>query len=397
MQNKFKYFTLLNLYLAQSIPMSFFSTVLPVIMRMEHYSLTSIGLIQLIKLPWIFKFLWAPIVDKTASNIKQYKRWIFFSEIFYAMIILHIGFYDLQTDFRTIIALMLIAFTASATQDIATDAFAIRILKTEERSIGNSMQSVGSFLGTLTGSGFLLVIYHYFGWYYLLVALAGFVLLAIVPLYFYKRKNGGKSNSQKSSIQFKDIFLFFSQRGIGKHLILLGIYYSGLIGILTMLKPWLVDLGYNVRDIGVISGIYGAGVGAGAAFLSGIIIKKFGKRRSLVAFSLFGIFTALFFLTLTIIQPNLALIITGISLIWGSYGMLSVLIYTISMDKVRVGREGTDFTIQIVLTHLSSLVIAVSSGKFANSFGYQALFLTETFVGILVSIYIIFFYKKTLS
>ncbi len=37
-----KYITLLNLYLAQSIPMSFFSTVLPVIMRTEHYSLTSI-------------------------------------------------------------------------------------------------------------------------------------------------------------------------------------------------------------------------------------------------------------------------------------------------------------------------------------------------------------------
>ena len=43
-----KYYTLLSLYLAQSIPMSFFSTVIPVIMRMENYSLESIGYIQLI-------------------------------------------------------------------------------------------------------------------------------------------------------------------------------------------------------------------------------------------------------------------------------------------------------------------------------------------------------------
>ena len=31
-----KYLTLFSLYLAQSIPMSFFSTVVPVIMRMEN-------------------------------------------------------------------------------------------------------------------------------------------------------------------------------------------------------------------------------------------------------------------------------------------------------------------------------------------------------------------------
>ncbi|WP_234408734.1 hypothetical protein [Marinilabilia salmonicolor] len=61
-----KYGTLLSLYLAQSIPMSFFSTVVPVIMRQEDYSLTSIGLIQLIKIPWILKFLWAPMVDHTS-------------------------------------------------------------------------------------------------------------------------------------------------------------------------------------------------------------------------------------------------------------------------------------------------------------------------------------------
>ncbi|MBE0653957.1 MAG: MFS transporter, partial [Bacteroidales bacterium] len=52
-----KYGTLLSLYLAQSIPMSFFSTVVPVIMRQENYSLESIGYLQLIKLPWILKFL----------------------------------------------------------------------------------------------------------------------------------------------------------------------------------------------------------------------------------------------------------------------------------------------------------------------------------------------------
>ena len=147
-----KYGTLLSLYLAQAIPMSFFSTVVPVIMRQEEYSLTSIGYLQLLKLQWIVKFLWAPMIDRQGKNRKNYKRIILASEIFYAVIILSIGFFNLQSDFKTIIILMTFAFFASATQDIATDAFAILSLKKSERSLGNSMQSAGSFLGTLVGS-----------------------------------------------------------------------------------------------------------------------------------------------------------------------------------------------------------------------------------------------------
>ena len=67
-----KYYTLLSLYLAQSIPMSFFSTVIPVIMRQEQYSLESIGYLQLMKLPWIIKFLWAPLIDKTSNSSRHY-------------------------------------------------------------------------------------------------------------------------------------------------------------------------------------------------------------------------------------------------------------------------------------------------------------------------------------
>ncbi len=106
---------------------------------------------------------------------------------------------------------------------------------------------------------------------------------------------------------------------------------------------------------------YGAGVGALTAFSAGIITKKIGKRKSLVSFSVLRVITALYFLTQTYIETNTVLILIGITLLWGTYGMLSVLIYTLSMDKVREGREGTDFTIQIVLTHLSSLIIAVSN------------------------------------
>ena len=388
-----KYFTLLNLYLAQAIPMSFFSTVMPVIMRTEHYSLTSIGLIQLIKLPWILKFLWAPLVDSTGATIKRYKSWIFLSEIFYATVIFGIAFLSLEVNFEIIIILMLIAFTASATQDIATDAFAILILKKEERSIGNSMQSAGSFLGTLTGSGLLLIIYYYWGWQYLLMALAGFVLLALVPLYIYKGKEVEKPRPS-NPISIRDIGLFFKQKKAYKRIILLSVFYSGIIGILTMIKPWMVDLGFNIKEIGILSGIHGAAFGAAFSFAAGFLVKILGKKRSVLLFSTIAFIAASYFCWLTYFIPSKSHIILGIALIWSAYGMATVIIYTISMDNVRTGREGTDFTIQIVITHLSSLLIAVSSGKIAHLIGYKGLFRIEFIISLIVLASISFLFDE---
>ena len=391
-----KYGTLLSLYLAQSIPMTFFATVMPVIMRTEHYSLTSIGLIQLVKLPWILKFIWAPLIDKSAGIISKYKTWIISSEIVYAIIILGTAFLSIELNFTLIIVFLLFAFTASATQDIATDAFAVLILKKEERSIGNSMQSAGSFLGTITGSGVMLIIYHYFGWVLLLVALAIFVLIALLPLYLYNSKEI-YYKKQKETASIKDIASFFKQKKIGYRILLLLFYYSGLIGILTMIKPWMVDLGYSIKNIGIISGVYGALTGAIMAIFAGFLIRKIGKKTSLILFSAISLFVAIYVLYLSNGNVNHISLLIAIMLIWGAYGMASVIIYTISMDNVRAGREGTDFTIQIVLTHIGGLFLAVLSGKIAHNFGYSGLFLTETILGATILIALPFLYKEKIS
>jgi predicted MFS family arabinose efflux permease len=86
---------------------------------------------------------------------------------------------------------------------------------------------------------------------------------------------------------------------------------------------------------------------------------------------------AAWFWVISFSTPPTAAIYAGIALLWGAYGLSTVAIYTTSMDIVRRGREGTDFTLQIVLTHLSSLVIAVMSGKIGDLVGYNRFFAIE--------------------
>ncbi len=368
-----KYPVLFSLYIAQSIPMSFFSTVIPVIMRQEKYSLESIGLLQLVKLPWIFKFLWAPAIDNISRSTRQIRKSIIISEFFYAIVILSIGLFDLQTDFKLIVVLMVVAFIASATQDIAVDIFAVHLLKPSERSFGNSMQSAGSFIGTLFGTGVLLIAYYYFGWTNLLILLAAFVVFAVIPMLTY-RKPVINDIDRKSRISFSEIYRFFSEKGKHKRVLILVFYYSGIIGILAMLKPFLVDLGYNVKQIGFMSGIFGTSVAALSALAGGFIIKMAGRKLSMYLFLIASLIAALWFWFMSFSAPSAFAILAGIALLWGSYGLSTVAIYTTSMDIVRKGCEGTDFTIQIVITHLSSLIIAVLSGKIGDLAGYKGLF-----------------------
>jgi len=395
-KNWHKFPVLFSLYIAQSIPMSFFSTVVPVIMRQENYSLSSIGLLQLVKLPWTLKFLWAPLVDNKARSTKELKRWILISELFYAAIIFSIAFFNLQTDFKLIIFLVVIAFIASATQDIAVDIYAILSLKRKERSLGNSMQTGGSFVGSFFGTGVLLVAYHYYGWSNVLIMLSVFVLVAVAPLFMSKREIPAE-NIEKERVTLKDILSFFNQKGKIKQILVLVFYYSGIIGIMTMLKPYLVDLGYDVKDIAFMSGIFGTLTAALSSIAGGFVMRKISRRTALFLFLILNLTAGFYFRYLAGIEPSQMALYIGIGLLWGAYGFSTVGIYTISMDAVRKGREGTDFTIQIVITHIGSLLVATASGKIAHELGYSGLFTAEIVMSTIVFLILVYAFPKKIK
>lgn len=397
--NSVNLFTFFTLYIAQSIPMSFFATALPVLMRQGDYSLFAIALLKLIKLPWILKFLWSPLVDSRTDSVRDYKRWIFGAEIVYAVIIFGVAMLNVETSFTLIFILILLAFVSSATQDIATDAMAARSFERKNSSLLNSMQSMGSFAGSMVGGGFLLLLFHRIGWSHLLPWVAIFVLIALIPLALNKRiELHGRRNSRKASP--RDMLLFFTQRKIWRQILFLTLFYAGLIGLLSNLSPYLVDKGYEMKEIGAMVGIFGVSTGILAAFFAGIFIRKAGKLRSRKIISACIVLPSAYFLWLTVSNSHShLLVLIGIALVWSTYGMASTMINTSAMDIVRDGREGTDFTLQIVLTHLSAMIISLVSARVGDLLGYQGLFVMQLILAIISFIFVLFTkpfrYKKT--
>ena len=64
------------LYLAQAIPLYFCTFALPTVLRAEGISLQMIGMLGLLLLPWVVKFMWAPFVDRYyIKRIGKRKSW----------------------------------------------------------------------------------------------------------------------------------------------------------------------------------------------------------------------------------------------------------------------------------------------------------------------------------
>jgi len=385
--------TFFCLYIAQAVPSSFLSTALQVLMRENNFSLTTIGLLQLVKLPWIIKFLWAPMVDRRCVRVNDYKRTIIVSELVYAALLLTIGFLHVSTDIYFIIFLVVLSLITSGTQDVATDALAVLTFKKSDKSMVNSMQSMGSFGGALLGGGVLLMALHRYGWQTVLPFLAIFVLIALLPLLFNKHLTINEK-PKETKAKKADFIWFFTQKGIWKQIVFLVIYYAGIFGTLSLLRSFLVDHGYNMKEIGLISGILGTGVAFFASWGAGFFVRKYGVFKARIAFASVILITTLYFFLMLSDAITTLRVCIGVTLLWATYGMCTIVVYVSSMERVRPGREGTDFTIQTVITHLSGMMMAVISGAIAQHYGYRLFFAIEIAIALASLIYILSVFKQ---
>ncbi|MFV0483400.1 MAG: MFS transporter [Bacteroidales bacterium] len=374
-----KYFTLLMLYVAQSLPKSFFLALMPILLREQNYSLAYIGaLMSLTRLPWILKFLWAPLVDSSIRNVQDIRRWVFVLGVLFSIVVLGMQFIIPEQDILVLVAITLGLLMITAVQDIAIDMYAIFSLSDKEKSIGNSMQTAGQFLGVIVGGGILLKAYEGFGWNSIIYLLGIFVLISLFPFLVTSQQDAIKIRDAKPKVKFVEIFKFANNRLRSIQVFVLVSFCAALVIMTGNMKPMLIDLGYTKSEIGQIMGIEGAAIAAIASFLGGFLMKKWSSRKSMKLFSVLGLICALQYLCHSyyfsdLMTKNSYFVNSIVWFVWFSYGLSTVGIYTQAMKLVRKGKEGTDFTVQIAIMHLSSIILVPLSGKVGDMFSYTGI------------------------
>ena len=116
-----------SLYVSQAIPLGFLIVALPAILRREGMSLEQTGMLGALALPWLIKFLWAPLIDRYGSaRWGHYRSWIIPLQTLCVLAVVGISTVDLQDGLLWLVLAGAAFMLASATQDIATDGLAVR-------------------------------------------------------------------------------------------------------------------------------------------------------------------------------------------------------------------------------------------------------------------------------
>src|SRR4029078_4471315 len=169
---------LIALYFAQGLPFGFFTIALPAMLRQSGQSLKTISLVSvLLTLPWLLNFLWAPFVDHRGTR----RGWLLtlqLSSLAVALAITHLHFDGIY------VLLFAAAFTfnlIAATQDIANDAVAVRMLDARELGLANGIQ-VGAYrVGMMFGGGLVIKVFELSGWSLAFGCMAALLATNILP------------------------------------------------------------------------------------------------------------------------------------------------------------------------------------------------------------------------
>ncbi|MCG6949852.1 MAG: MFS transporter [Acidobacteria bacterium] len=274
------------LYFAEGLPFGIAYDVWPVFFRVHDVSLREIGLMSLLSLPWTWKLLWAPLVDRYGAR----QHWITACLFTLGATTLAIVPQDASDPSILMWGLLLLFTTASATQDIAIDAYAVDVSNPQNVGSINGTRVSAARVAMMIGGGGVVFLADYMGWAALWVGLATlFFLLAVLA--WLSPRVPLDSSARRDAI--RPVLRWVFRWQMVPVLLFVLLYKVGDSTLGRMVKPFWVDRGYSLSEIGLIS----VSLGTVLTILGAITGGWFTNR--------YGIFKALLWLGLAQLVSNL--------------------------------------------------------------------------------------------
>ncbi|MEE2778884.1 MAG: MFS transporter, partial [Myxococcota bacterium] len=186
--------TLCALYTAQGIPYGFVTVTLVAFLSERGVQLEDVGsLVTFAMLPWTFKFIWGPIIDRFGlPSLGRRRPWIVFAQAMMALTILTmVAVQDLTTSLAAVGWMVFLHNVFNSLQDVAVDALAVDLLDDDERGRANGFMWASKFVGIAIGGAGMATVMAALGLRPALV-LQVVVLLAIMMLPVWLRERPGE-------------------------------------------------------------------------------------------------------------------------------------------------------------------------------------------------------------
>jgi predicted MFS family arabinose efflux permease len=352
---------LATLYLAQGIPFGFATEYLPVVLREANMSYSAIAAFGWLQLPWQLKILWAKAADH--PRLRTHTRFVLLAmQLGLTATVAGFAIRPLREAPLLWAALTVLAATVAATQDIFVDAFAVRVLRPEERGFGNTAQVAGYRLGMLVGGATLLLLVGRLGERITLLGCAGVVAVASAGAFV---SSEGSVPDAPDAAQPDPKVTALGARALAKRLFapevwrviaLASTFKLGLHMAGSLLKPMAVDYGWSKQQIGaavVTVGSVSALLGAAAG---GALHRVVREKRALVVALFFQALVCVPLLLVDRLQAPIGLTTAAIALEHFGTGLGTTVLFAALMTATRPSDAGLHYTI---LTSANSLAIGV--------------------------------------
>lgn len=390
-----KYLVLASLYVVQSVPFSFVKTGFQLFLKDQNVDYAGItGITYTFLLPWIFKFLWAPLVDKWCANLfPKMRRALLFFQLLGASILAIIALLRFPQDISWVLVGLFVFSLVAATQDIIIDGFAVLLLPRKEHGLGNTFQMGGYYIGEVLGGALILIILDYYGWSWAMVSFVVFFLIPFVPVFLFKPKEN-KIIPKPSAAGFGDIRSFLKIKGVKFWLLVMMVFMGAQVASSTLLPVMFAEIDFNKTDIAILISLLGNSASVAGAILSGTFINKWGRKNSLVGFGILKMIAILSFLFINT-DAHLATAYSVVMVNGFLSGLLTITLFTIMMDKCRLTSPGTDFTLQQSLNLTAIAFFGICSGFLVKYTNFTTLFVAAFFIGVVAILLAIFGISRT--
>ncbi|RKG89667.1 AmpG family muropeptide MFS transporter [Corallococcus terminator] len=360
---------------ASGLPLWLTGVTLSAWMKNEGVNLKTIGIFSLVALPYTFKVLWAPLMDRyTLPFLGRRRGWMLLTQVLLMGAIAAMGLVNPKDSPIAMACLAVVVTFLSASQDIVADAWRTDILTLEERGLGNSMYVTGYRMGMLVAGGLAFILSDQLGWsrtYYVMGLLmsVGVVATLIAP----EPQSVRPPRNLLDAVVKPFVDYFRREYALGV-LAFLVLYKLGDAIAASMVTPFYIELGFSNTEIGALSKTLGMLATIGGGLLGGVLMVKLSMRRALFIFGAAQGLTNLAFLALALVGKNDLMLAGAIAVDNVCTGLGVTAFAAFVMSLCHKSFSATQYALLSTMGTIANRLIGSVSGYLATWMGWPTFF-----------------------
>ena len=405
---------------------------------------TTIGYLTWVGLAYGFKWAWAPLVDRLplpwlTRALGRRRSWLLASQCVLVGGLIGMALSDPLTELQMLVVFTLIVAFASATQDIALDAYRIESAAVDKQAALAAVYQTGYRMGTIwAGAGVLFIAaraaagvgaasagaaanatqYVASAWTIAYLVMAASMIIGVVVVLLSPEPALGQARAAIASEEHDHAQRLIVERGLAPRvarmlawlqtavigpfadfirrfrwhalllLALIATYRISDVVMGVMAFPFYVDMGYSKDEVAAISKVYGVVMTLAGAFIGGVLALRFGVMRILFAGAVLSAASNLLFAWLATRGHDLTGLILVISADNLSAGIASAAFIAYLSSLTNIAYSATQYALFSSVMLLLPKFIAGFSGAFVDAYGYVTFFQSTAWLGVPVLILI---------